>query len=93
MIKCIVFTDGSKQEIDALFAKVHMKQHTSLPQELGCELTEQGLIKVDDFQKTTVPGVYAAGDNTTMFRGLSVAIGTGTKAGAVMNKEIIDESF
>jgi thioredoxin reductase len=56
-------------------------------------LTEQGYIKVDDFQKTNIKGVYAAGDNTTMYRAVSAAISAGNKAGALINKELIDEEF
>jgi thioredoxin reductase len=59
-------------------------------QQLGCGLNEHGFITVNDFQETTVPGVYAAGDNTTMFRAVSIAVAAGTKAGAVINKVLID---
>ena len=54
---------------------------------------EQGIIKVDEFQKTTIPGIYAAGDNATPLRAVSVATAAGTKAGAFLNKELIDEQF
>lgn len=60
---------------------------------LGCELTEQGHLRVDEFHRTNVPGIYAAGDNTTFFRAVSVATSSGTKAGAFINKELIDEAF
>jgi len=93
LIQNLVFTDQSTYAIAAMFARVAFEQHCQLPEALGCFLTEQGFIQVDDFQKTTVPGIYAAGDNTTMFRTLSTAIASGTKAGAVLNKELIDEEF
>jgi thioredoxin reductase len=60
---------------------------------LGCTLTEQGFIQVDDLQRTTVSGIYAAGDNTTMFRSVAGAVAAGNKAGAMLNKELIDEDF
>ena len=88
-----MFNDNTKQPATTLFARVGFRQHCEIPQQLGCELTEQGFIKVDDFFRTTVPGIYAAGDNTTMFRALSVAVAAGTKAGAVLNKELVEESF
>jgi hypothetical protein len=40
-----------------------------------------------------VAGVHAAGDNTTMFRAVSAAFAAGTKAGAIINKEMIDDVF
>ena len=93
MIEHVVFDDGAQQPIDALFARVAFKQHCPVPQNLGCELNEQGLIKVDAMGKTSVRGVYAAGDNSNMFRALSLAVAAGTKAGAMINRELIDESF
>jgi thioredoxin reductase len=92
-ISNLLFQDGTTHPLTALFARVEFKQHSSLPQELGCVLTEQGFLQIDDFQRTTVPGVYAAGDNTTMFRSVSAAIAAGTKAGAMVNKEMIDQDF
>lgn len=85
--------DGSTHAVEAVYARPALRQHCDIPQELGCALTEMGFLQVDEFQKTTVPGVYAAGDNTTMFRSVAAAIAAGGKAAAVLNKELIDESF
>jgi thioredoxin reductase len=89
----IVFSDNSSLPVTAVFAKAGIKQHCDIPQQLGCQLNQQGLIQVDDFQRTSVPGVYAAGDNSSMFRAVSMAVAAGTKAGALINKELTDESF
>lgn len=92
-IKNVIFSDQSIKEVSAVFAKVSFKQHCDIPSHLGCEISEQGFIKVDDFHKTTIPGLFAAGDNTTMFRAVSGAIAAGTKAGIFVNKELIEENF
>lgn len=92
-IQHILFADHTKHVVSAIFARVGFKQHCDIPQLLGCELTEQGYIKVDDFGRTSLPGIFAAGDNTTFFRSVSVAIAAGTKAGAVINREMIEEDF
>lgn len=92
-IQNIVFANNSKRQVSAVFSKAAFKQHCEIPQQLGCEMTEHGLIKIDDFNKTTIPGVYAAGDNTYLFRTVSLAVGAGTKAAAFINKELIDEAF
>lgn len=92
-IQNIVFTDKSKRQADAIFTKVDFKQHCDIPQQLGCELTEPGYIKIDDFYKTNIHGLFAAGDNTSMFRAVSIATSAGTKAGIFINKELIDEAF
>lgn len=85
--------DGTHYGLGALFARPVMKQHCLLPELLGCELTEQGLIRTDEFHRTTVKGLYAAGDAMSMFRAVSVAVAAGTKAGAVINKDLIDAQF
>ncbi|MEB2774440.1 NAD(P)/FAD-dependent oxidoreductase [Algoriphagus sp. D3-2-R+10] len=85
--------DGSIFSLKAMYAKAPFVQSSQIPSQLDLELTEQGLIQVDQFQKSTIPGVYACGDSTTMFRSVSQAVSSGTMAGAACNKELIDEAF
>ena len=89
----VTFTDGSSHPLKAIYARPAFEQHSSLPQELGCALTESGHIQTDDFKRTTVPGIYAAGDNVTVFRSVAGAVAAGSSAGAFLNKELIDEAF
>jgi thioredoxin reductase len=60
---------------------------------LGCELTEQGHIKADMFQKTSVNNIFACGDNASPWRSVANAVATGNFTGAMINKEIIEEEF
>ena len=93
-IKQLTFQDGSSAALDALYARPAFRQHCDIPEKLGCQLTEPGHIEVDSFQKTSVPGVYAAGDNTDFARAVSVATAAGTKAGASINHALIqDETY
>lgn len=89
----VVFKDGTKAEMRAIYHKASFEQHCNIAEQLGCELTEQGHIKVDAFQKTSVYGIYASGDNTTPMRAVSTAVALGTLSGAMINREIIEESF
>lgn len=92
-IEAVVFGDQGKQVVKALFARSGFEQHCTIPGQLGCELTEQGYLKIDDMHRTSVAGVFAAGDNTTPFRAVSGAIAAGSKAAAVLNREILEASF
>lgn len=92
-IERIVFKDGTTEKIKTVYARSEIKQHCEIPVELGCELTEQGYIKIDESCRTTITGIYASGDNSTLFKAVSAAIAAGNKAGAMINKELIDESF
>lgn len=92
-IKQVIFSDGTQKSLDVLYAALPFTQHSDIPVALGCERTEQGYIKVDAFQKTTIQGVYACGDNTNMMRSVANAVYSGNLAGAVVNGELVHESF
>jgi len=92
-MKRIVFKDGTTEKIKAVYARGDINQHCEIPLELGCELTGQGYLKIDDSCRTTTKGIYASGDNSTMFKAVSAAIASGNKAGAMINKDLIDETF
>lgn len=92
-IKNIIFKNQEKVTVKAIYARPPFEQHCPLPKDLGCEINEQGLLKVDFMQKTNIPGIYASGDCTTQMRSVAIAVSTGSFAGAVINKELIDEDF
>jgi thioredoxin reductase len=92
-VKSIVFKDGDKAPIKALYSKRPFIQHCSIPEKIGCELNDEGYIKTNPLQKTTVPGIYACGDNATRMRTVANAISMGTTAGMMLNKELIEETF
>jgi thioredoxin reductase len=93
VLENVVFSDGTKMAFDVAYGVVPIKQHLDIPVSLGCELTELGYIKVDFMQKTTVPHVYACGDNAIMMRSVANAVSTGNIAGAVANGELVFEQF
>ncbi|GGM88817.1 thioredoxin reductase [Dyadobacter beijingensis] len=92
-LKTLHLADGSARAIAALYHRPAFVQHSLLPEALGCALNAQGFIQVDEAQKTTVAGIYAAGDNSGAFRGLTGAMASGTTAGARLNHELIGEEY
>lgn len=92
-IQQIIFKDGSKTAIKAMYARPPFEQHCSIPAEIGGELTELKHIKVDVFQKTNIHGLFACGDSTTMMRSVANAVAQGAMAGAICNSELIQEEF
>lgn len=91
-VRKMIFKTGKKISLNALYAKIPFTQNVDVS-ELGCELTEQGFIKVDFMQKTNIPGLFACGDNVTMMRSVANAIAQGNFTGAVVNKELTEEEF
>ncbi|TBO40061.1 NAD(P)/FAD-dependent oxidoreductase [Pedobacter kyonggii] len=92
-LKDVVFKDGEKLALKAIYVKSDVEQHLNFHEQLGFELTDLKTIKVDEQQQSTAKGVYAAGDCATLFRSLSIITAAGTMAAVVMNKEMISEDF
>src|SRR5262249_53399652 len=80
----IVFADGSTEERAALFL-VPRAVPSPLVRELGCEVDEVGAIVIDEEGRTSVPGVFAAGDVTTDKKAVIVAAAAGSRAAYAIN--------
>ena len=89
----IIFKDGSTFELKAIYSRPAFEQHCKIPETLGCELTEQGLIKVDMFQKTNLANIFACGDSASPMRSVANAVATGNLVGAMINNEMTEEEF
>jgi thioredoxin reductase len=90
----IISKDGTKSSsVKAIYSPTPFEQHCQIPETMGCELTDEGYIKIDAFQKTTIAGIFACGDNTTRMRTVANAVAMGTTAGMMVNKEIVFEEF
>lgn len=92
-IEKVIFSDGTSESFEAMYAPVPFRQHSSIPEELGCELTDAGLIKIDESHKTTLDGVYAVGDNSNPLRSVSLAVSSGSVAGVKINGELSADMF
>ncbi|MFG3715457.1 NAD(P)/FAD-dependent oxidoreductase [Micromonospora sp. NPDC047730] len=58
----VQFADGSSTRCQVAFHRAPVEQQTSLAVQLGAELLPDGYVRVDEFARTTVAGVSAAGD-------------------------------
>ena len=92
-IQNIVFDDGTKSAVKAIYSPRPFEQHSWIPESFGCELTEDGYIKIDAFQETSVSGVFACGDNSSRIRTVANAVAAGTAAGITASKRIIVDNF
>lgn len=72
----------------AVFVRTLIQQHSPLAHQAGCAMNENGFVTADDFGRTSVEGVYAAGDMTTMMQQLIMAAASGAKAAAGINMDI-----
>lgn len=89
----VVFKDNSSVELKAIYSRPDFEQHCKIPEVLGCELTEQGHILVDMFQKTSLDNVFACGDSASPMRSVANAVASGNMAGAMINNILTEEEF
>ncbi len=92
-VKSLLFSDGTERSFKAVYAALPFHQHSDIPKELGCESTEFGHLKTDQFQKTNIPGLFVCGDSASMMRSVSNAVMTGNVAGVMVNMELVTDCF
>lgn len=92
-INKVHFADGSSEQFATIYAALPFTQHSDIPEQLGCELNEFGYLKVNEFNKTNIEGIYACGDNSNMMRSIANAVYSGNLAGAMVNTELTNETF
>jgi thioredoxin reductase len=83
----VVFADGSTDDRTGLFF-VPSFTPSPLPVQLGCELDAAGEVVVDEDGRTTVPGVFAAGDATTDKKAVVLAAAAGSRAAYAINADL-----
>jgi thioredoxin reductase len=83
----VVFADGSTDERAGLFL-VPSVLRTPLAAELGCELDESGAVVTDEHGRTSVPGVFAAGDVAAGKKAVVIAAAAGSRAAYTINADL-----
>lgn len=72
---------GDVLPCDIAFFSIGHRPRNDLAVQLGCKLVDEGCVIVDDECRTSVPGVYAAGDLTPGLQLVQVAAAKGAIAG------------
>jgi thioredoxin reductase (NADPH) len=67
--------NGECHQMDAVYPALGCNVRSELATTLGASVSENGNLRVDDHQRTTVDGLYAAGDIVSDLHQLSVAFG------------------
>lgn len=89
-LSALHLSDGQHLARQTVFMRPPMSLRGDLHRQLGCTLSNNSLyIAVDEMGKTSVPGVYAAGDIVSPMHAVIVAAASGTKAAAMMNHEFV----
>jgi thioredoxin reductase (NADPH) len=59
------FNGEAMLSVDGVFIEIGATPAVDLPRKLGCALDDLGYLKVDEAQRTSIPGVFGAGDVTS----------------------------
>ncbi len=89
----IRFDDGTALSCNALFIRPKSTQRTSFASELGCEMNDQNLVKVDVRGRTNQGGVYAAGDMSSPIRSVAIAVAQGAAAAYGINADLVEKDY
>lgn len=83
-----VLESGQRMEFDVLYPALGCEVRSGLVTKLGAEASETGNLIVDDCQRTSVKGIYAAGDVVSDLHQISVGLGHATIAATKIHNEL-----
>ncbi|WP_340026855.1 NAD(P)/FAD-dependent oxidoreductase [Paenibacillus sp. FSL K6-1096] len=89
----VKLTDGTEIPCTGIFFRPELAPGSELPQSLGCQVSEMGILEVGESGQTSVPGIYAAGDAVTMMHQSIAAAASGALAAAALNGELNREAW
>jgi thioredoxin reductase len=92
-LRRVVFEDGDSIEREALFYTYGEREPSPLTEKLGCEMSDKGVIETRSYERTNVPGLFAAGDASRRVQFAIVAAAEGAAAAFAINTELYKEDF
>jgi thioredoxin reductase len=93
IVRQVVLEDGTTVPCRGIFFKPELVTGSDLPKRIGCQITETGAVFVDDFGKTSIPGIYSAGDAASQMHQAIQAASKGAFTAAVINAELNVEAW
>jgi thioredoxin reductase len=89
-LQAVQLADGSTVPRAALFFRPALTAHPNGPAAaLGCELAPGGLVRVETDGRTSVPGVWAAGNASNPRAQVITAAGEGSAVAIAINTELV----
>ena len=86
---CIVVDTAEGHYVfDSIYPALGSDTHTQLAEMVGADLSNDACIKVDSHQRTSVPGLYAAGDVVMGLDQISHAMGEGGVAATTIRNDL-----
>jgi thioredoxin reductase len=86
------FAGHEPLRLQAMFFHLGSEPRCDLAGQLRCAMDEDGFIKVDQGQETSVPGVHAAGDITGQPHLASIAAAEGVRAALAIHRSLLPDA-
>jgi thioredoxin reductase len=90
-LRGVQMRDGCVIARDALFVPPRFVPNSMLLVGLGCEADAHGWVAVDNTGRTSVPGVWAAGNVVDPRAQVITAAGAGSAAAVALNADLVDD--
>jgi thioredoxin reductase len=90
-LRGVQMSDGPVVPRDALFVPPRFVPNSTLLLDLGCEVDPDGWVSVDSTGRTSVPGVWAAGNIVDPRAQVITAAGAGSAAAIALNADLVDD--
>ena len=87
----VTLCDGSRHEFASIYPALGSDVRNQLAEMVGAELANDRCIVVDDHMRTSVPGLYAAGDVVQGLDQISNAMGQGGVASTTIRNDLAKE--
>jgi thioredoxin reductase len=92
-LRAVQLADGRTVARDAVFIRPALHAHADAPAAaLGCELLAGGLVRADADGRTSVPGVWAAGNATNPRAQVITAAGEGSAVAIAINTQLVKDT-
>lgn len=82
--------EESTVDTDGVFVAIGYMPEVKLAQKIGVELTVDGYIKRDAKHRTSIPGIYSAGDVEGGYKQIVTAAGQGAEAALAIFEDLIN---
>jgi thioredoxin reductase len=90
-LRGVQMQDGCVIPRDALFVPPRFIPNSTLLVDLGCEVDAEGWVAVDNTGRTSVPGVWAAGNVVDPRAQVITAAGAGSAAAIALNADLVED--
>jgi thioredoxin reductase len=92
-LRAIRFANGHEIPCEALFFDTPSHPQSDLAKQLGCQTTQSGAIDCGEYEASSTPGVFAAGNVLKDVQLSIVAAGEGARAAFGINRALTREDF